>query len=211
MPSDWRRLPWYLRYAFGARLMSKVRLVMLKATHLHCRIEFRGPVRIGPGFRLDMLDHGTLIVGSNVDFRRGFVCEIAGNGRVEIGAGTVFTSNALVQCSTSIVIGERCAFGQSTLVFDGVHRYTDLETHWMDQGWDFEPITIGDGVGVSDKCTIQASIGERAMIASGSVVNRPIPAYTVAAGVPARVVRYFGPEPRPEVAPAAKRVAPVVE
>jgi acetyltransferase-like isoleucine patch superfamily enzyme len=134
-----------------------------------------------------------LIVGPGVDFRRGFVCEIGGEGRVEIGAGTTFTSHALVQCSTSIEIGRRCAFGQAVLIVDGYHRYDDPGRHWLDQGYDFRPIKIGDGAGISDKCTIQADVGERAMIASHSVVNRPIPAYVVAAGSPARVVRYFGP------------------
>lgn len=190
------RFPWYLRYDVGERVASRTRQWVIKATHLHCRVEFRGPVRIGRGFELEMLDHGTLIVGPDVEFRRGFVCEIAGQGRVEIGARTVFTAQALVQCTTSIEIGERCSFGQSLLMFDGVHRYDDLDRHWGDQGWDFEPITIGDGVGVSDKCTIQSSIGERSMIGSHSVVNRPIPAFSVAAGVPARVVRYFGPDPQ---------------
>jgi acetyltransferase-like isoleucine patch superfamily enzyme len=140
-----------------------------------------------------------LIIGPGVDFRRGFVCEISGEGRVEIGAGTTFTSHTLVQCSTSIEIGTRCAFGQSVLIVDGYHRYADPGRHWLDQGYDFRPIKIGDGAGISDKCTIQADIGERAMIASHSVVNRAIPAYVVAAGSPARVVRYFGP---PDEGPA---------
>lgn len=190
---EWRRFPWYVRYRLGQRLATRARVLLIRATHLHCRVEFQGPVRIGRGFELDILDTGTLIVGPGVDFRRGFVCEIAGNGRVVIGGGTTFTSSCLIQCTTSIEIGERCAFGQSTLIFDGVHRYSDPDVHWLDQGWDFRPIRIGDGVGVSDKCTVHADIGERSMIASQSVVNRDIPAYAVAAGVPARVIRRFGP------------------
>ncbi len=112
------------------------------------------------------------------------------------------------------MIGPRCAFGQSALIFDGTHRYADAGRHWGEQGWDFEPITIGAGVGVSDKCTIHASIGERAMIASHSVVNRPIPAYSVAAGVPARVVRRFGPSGEPgsgDAAPGADVVVDLAE
>lgn len=191
-----RKLPWRLRYRWGARLASDVRRLMVKATHLHAHVEFRGPVRIGPGFQLDIPDAGTLIVGPGVDFRSGFKCEINGSGRVEVGMGTTFTSNALIQCSTSIVIGERCGFGQSVLIVDGYHRYRDPDVHWLEQGYDYRPIRIGDGAGISDKCTIQADIGERAMIASGSVVNRPIPAYCLAVGAPARVVSYFGPKDR---------------
>lgn len=194
VPRDWRRIPWYARYDLGRRVVSRGKLLLIQATHLHCRVEIQRPVNIGPGFRLDIWDKGTLIVGPGVDFRRGFTCEIGGNGTVVIGARTCFTSNALIQCSTTIEIGERCSFGQSVLIVDGQHRYDDPDRHWLDQGYDFTPITIGDGVGVSDKCTVQESIGERAMIASQSVVNRPIPPYSVAAGVPARVIRRFGPE-----------------
>jgi acetyltransferase-like isoleucine patch superfamily enzyme len=176
--------------------MTSARLLAIRASHRHCHVEFQGPVYIGPGFELEIPDSGTLIVGPDVKFRRGFVCEISGSGSVVIGARTDFTSHCLIQCSTSIEIGERCAFGQSTLIFDGRHRYLGPDEHWLDQGWDFQPVRIGDGVGVSDKCTIHADIGENAIIASHSVVNRPIPAYCVAAGAPARVVRYFGPEDR---------------
>jgi acetyltransferase-like isoleucine patch superfamily enzyme len=173
--------------------MTAVRKAGIRATHTHCRVEFQGPVRLGPGFQLDIPDAGTFIVGPGVDFRRGFVCEIVGNGRVTIGAGTTFTSHTLIQCSTSIDIGERCAIGQSTLIVDGRHRYLDADGHWLEQGYDYQPLRIGDGVGISDKCTIQNSIGDRSMIVSHSVVNREIPAYCVAAGVPARVIRRFGP------------------
>jgi len=136
------------------------------------------------------------VVGPGVDFRRGFACEIRGQGSVEIGPGSVFTSNVLIQCSTSIRIGARCAFGQSTLIVDGTHRYRDPEVHWMEQGYDHRPLRIGDGAGVSDKCTIQADIGERAMVASGSVVNRAVPPFCLVAGAPARLVRYVGPPER---------------
>lgn len=170
----------------------------IQATHLHCTVDIARPVRLGPGFSLYIPDNGTFVVGAGVDFRSGFRCDIEGDGRVEIGAGTVFTSNTLIQCSTLVSIGTRCAFGQSTLIVDGYHRYQDGDRHWMEQGYDLRPIHIGDGAGISDKCTIQADIGERAMVASGSVVNRPIPPYCLAVGAPARVVRYFGPPEKRE-------------
>lgn len=194
MPGELNRLPWKLRYETGAELASLARKAMIQLTHRHCRVEFQGPVRLGPGFSLHIPDRGSLIVGPHVDFRRGFVCEIHGDGRVEIGAGSVFTSNALVQCTTSIEIGERCVFGQSVLIVDGYHNYKGHDEHWLEQGYDYRPITIGDGAGVADKSTVQASIGERVMVASGSRVTRPIPAFCVAAGSPARVIEYFGPE-----------------
>jgi acetyltransferase-like isoleucine patch superfamily enzyme len=201
-----RKIPWSARYELGWRLTSGLRLLALRATHLHCHLSVDWPVRLGPGFSLHIPDGGTFVVGKGVDFRRNFACEIEGEGTVEIGAGTVFTSNTLIQCSTRITIGRQCAFGQSTLVVDGSHRYRDPGRHWMEQGYDFRPLTIGDGAGISDKCTIQADVGERAMVASGSVVNRPVPPYCLAVGSPARVVRYFGPpELRDEVLASTRR------
>jgi acetyltransferase-like isoleucine patch superfamily enzyme len=166
---------------------------MIQATHLHCRVEFQGPVRLGPGFALDIPDHGSFIVGPGVDFRRGFVCEISDHGRVTIGAGSVFTSIALLQCTTSIDIGERCIFGASALIADGFHKFRDPTRHLLDQGYDFRPVSIGNGAVVLTKCTITADIGERALIAAHSVVNDPVPAFCLAGGAPARVIEYFGP------------------
>jgi acetyltransferase-like isoleucine patch superfamily enzyme len=138
-------------------------------------------------------------VGPGVDFRRNFVCEISGSGRVVIGGGTTFTADTLIQCTTSIEIGTRCGFGQATFIVDGNHRFRDPSRHWLDQGDDFRPITIGNDVAVNTKCTVINNIGDRAVIAANSVVSRPIPAYCLAVGAPARVVEYFGP---PELRPS---------
>lgn len=185
------KVPWYLRYRTGATLASEARRLSILATHRHCRVEFRGPVRLGPGFALNIPDNGTLIVGVGVEFRRGFVCEISGDGRVVIGDGTIFTSNALLQCSTSIEIGRRCAFGQAVLLTDGNHRYGDPTLNLLDQGYNFRPLHIGDNAIVTAKSTVMADVGEGALVGAGSVVSRPIPPHCLALGAPARVVRSF--------------------
>ena len=192
-----------MRYRTAAKLASDLRRLSISLTHHHCTVEFRGPVRLGPGFTLDIPDRGTFIVGAGVDFRRDFRCEISGDGRVEIGDATVFTADALIQCSTSIVIGKRCGFGQATFIVDGNHRFRDHTRHWLDQGDEFRSLTIGDGVAVNTKCTVINDIGERAVIGANSVVSKPVPPYCLAVGVPARVVEYFGP---PEARPAGLEI-----
>jgi len=196
-----------LRYRVGARFASNVRKLMVRATHRHCHVEFQGPVYLGRGFRLNIPDNGELIVGPGVDFREGFVCEISGNGRVSIGAGSTFTSHALVQCSTSIDIGTRVTFGQSVMIADGSHRFRDHTKHLLDQGYDFAPVTIADNATVMTKCTIISDIGEGAVVGAHTLVNKPVPAYCFVAGTPARVIEYFGPpERRPEFLDAGRDV-----
>ena len=186
--------------------------MMIKATHRHCRVEFQGPVYLGPGFHLNIPDAGTLIVGPGADFRRGFVCEISGGGRVTMGAGVTFTSHALIQCSTSIDIGDRVVFGQSVMMADGNHRYRDWTRHLLDQGYDFRPITIEDNAIVMSKCTILADIGEGAIVGAHTLVIRPVPAYTLVGGTPAKVIEYFGPpERQPESLPEGAGGLPPID
>jgi virginiamycin A acetyltransferase len=183
-----RRLPWRLRYRLGARLASEARRLGVLATHRHCTVSFAGPVWIGPGFSLEIPDRGTLRIGAAVQFRRGFVCEISGDGEVVIGDGSIFTSHALVQCSTSIVIGRRCVFGQSVMLADGTHRFRDPTRHLLDQGYAFRPLRICDGAVVMSKCTVTADVGEGTVVGAHSLVTRPLPGHCLAGGVPAVVL-----------------------
>ena len=54
-----------------------------------------------------------------------------------------------------------------------------------------KPITIGNNVWIGVAATILpgVTIGENAVIAAGAVVSRDVPANTIAAGVPARVLK----------------------
>jgi acetyltransferase-like isoleucine patch superfamily enzyme len=188
-----RRIPRRLGYYEGPRLMSNLRKWWVLARHPHATIRFEGPVYLGPGFSLHIPDEGTFIVGSGVEFRRNFRAEVAGNGRVVIGDGSVFTYSVVIQCSTSIEIGKHCMFGQATLVVDGNHRFRDLDKAMLAQGYDFRPIRIHDNATITTKCTIIADVGERAFVGANTVVTRPVPPFTVVAGVPAKALEYFGP------------------
>jgi acetyltransferase-like isoleucine patch superfamily enzyme len=189
-----RRLFRLLSYTWGPRVASEVRKQWLLLRHPHVDIRFDGPVYLGPGFSLFAPEGGTFHVGPNVEFRRGFRCELH-HGEVHIGGGTAFTYYVLLQCSSRIDIGERCMFGQSTIVVDGNHRFRDLSKPMLEQGYDLRPVTIGDDAVITSKCTITADVGERAFVGANSVVTRPVPAYKVVAGVPAKVIDDLRPSP----------------
>ena len=188
-----RWLPARLGYGVGPRVMSWLRKRWVLLRHPHAEIRFGRGVYLGPGFSLHMPTAGAFIVGDRVEFRRDFRCEVSDCGRVTIGADTHFTYSVLIQCSTTIDIGERCMFGQTTILLDGQHRFRDLTRPMLEQGIDFQPLRIEDDATTTTKCTIMADIGRRAFLGANSVVTRPIPAYTVAVGAPARPIEYFGP------------------
>jgi acetyltransferase-like isoleucine patch superfamily enzyme len=188
------RIPVRIGYYTAPRVMSELRKRWVLFRNPHADIHFGQGVYLGPGFSLHIPFGGRFDVGDNVEFRRNFRAELAGpESRISIGAHSVCTYDVLIQCGTTIDIGERCMFGQSTIVIDGNHRYRDLSRPMLEQGYDFRPIVIEDDATVTSKCTIIASIGTRAFVGANAVVTRPVPPYTVAGGVPARPIDYFGP------------------
>ena len=76
---------------------------------------------------------------------------------------------------------------------DGNHRFRDLTKPMLEQGYDFRPVKIEDNATITTKCTIINDVGTRAFIGANSVVSKPVPAYCVAVGSPARPIEYFGP------------------
>jgi acetyltransferase-like isoleucine patch superfamily enzyme len=199
MISKLRRLPRWIGYVKGPHIASRVRKWWVLFRHPHANIVFHEPVYLGPGFSLHIPDNGTFIVGPRTEFRRDFRAEVWGDGRIEIGSDCGFSYSVLIQCSTSILIGDRCQFGQSSFLVDGNHRFRDLTKPMLQQGYDYSPLRIEDDATVTTKCTIMADLGRRSFIGANSVVSKPIPPYTVAVGAPARVIEYFGPEElRPE-------------
>lgn len=57
---------------------------------------------------------------------------------------------------------------------------------------DYKPITIGNDVFIGEAAMIMGGvkIGDGAIVAARSVVTKDVPPYAIAAGVPARVVKY---------------------
>ena len=199
-----RWLPWRLSYGTGRALMSEARKWLTIVRHPNATIRFGQGVYLGPGFSLDVPQSGVFIVGDNVEFRRDFRAELSAGGRITIGSGSHFTYGVVVASSTSIDIGERCVVAQAVFIGDGNHRYRDLTRPMLEQGYAFSPITIGDDALIHAKCTVVASIGERSVIGANAVVTKTVPPFTLAGGVPAKPISYFGPDeagssPRPSL------------
>ena len=180
-------------YFRGPFLASAIRKRWVLFRHPHVDIRFGPGTYLGPRFSLHAPFGGAFITGEGVEFRRDFRAELGGpESRISIGDGSVFTYSVVIQCGTTIDIGARCMFGQSTLVVDGNHRFRDLDKPMLSQGYDFRPIQIADDATITTKCTIIADVGERAFIGANAVVTSPIPPRSLAVGVPAKVRETFG-------------------
>ncbi|NCC91675.1 MAG: acyltransferase [Opitutae bacterium] len=124
-----------------------------------------------------------------VEFMTTFVApETRIGGHVYIGA----------MCNISLAeIGDDCLIGTGVLITSGQgqHVFSSRTTPIRLQGGEFQRVTIGRDCWIGNGVIIMADVGEGCVIAAGSVVTKPVPPYSIAAGSPARVIGERGCAP----------------
>jgi len=114
--------------------------------------------------------------------------------RVSLGDHVGISEYTLVDGDGGIKIGDyvRIASHVSIVSFQHNHKRTDIPIKL--QGKVSRGITIEDDVWIgTGVCVLDGvRIGEGAVIGAGSVVTKDIPAYSIAVGAPARVVKKRG-------------------
>jgi acetyltransferase-like isoleucine patch superfamily enzyme len=141
---------------------------------------------------LEALREGRLEIGEQVLFEPHVWITAPGTARVRIGSGTFLNIGVMVAAAELVEIGEHCMFANGCFITDANHRFDDLQKPVPWQGFTSKgPTRIGDNVwcGAHVVVTSGVTIGERCVIGANSVVTEDIPAFSIAAGAPARVLR----------------------
>ena len=141
---------------------------------------------------LELLQEGRLEVGSQVLFEPGVWITASPTARVRIGEGTFLNLGVMVAAVELVEIGRHCMFANGSFITDGNHRFDDPDQPITWQGFTTKgPTRVGDNVwcGANVVVTSGVTIGERCVIGANSVVTTDIPAFSIAAGAPARVLR----------------------
>jgi acetyltransferase-like isoleucine patch superfamily enzyme len=118
-----------------------------------------------------------------------------------IGFGTVF-SHQDNRLGHNVYIGLYCTVGEVTIEDDvligshvsimngsGQHGTDRLDVPIREQPGRWPRVTIGRDSWIGDRAVVMADVGRHCIVGAGSVVTRPLSDYSVAVGVPARVVR----------------------
>ena len=119
----------------------------------------------------------------------------------EVHFGTVFSQTG-ARLDENVYVGPACHLGlvhleRDVLLAAGVHIPSGGNTHGTsrldqpirEQAGERTMVRIGEGTWVGSAAVILADVGRHCVIGAGSVVTRAVPDYSVAAGVPARVIR----------------------
>ncbi|TMH05156.1 MAG: acyltransferase [Betaproteobacteria bacterium] len=154
--------PWLLRLGRGAQLGA-------------CTIECSGK---GVDIGVDAYVHDDVLID----------CQL---GSIEIGARTTINSFSALYGAGGIRIGAGCLIATSTVIVASEHRFDLPGIPIQQQGSITAGIDIGDDVWLAAGVRVLdgIAIGQGAVVGANAVVNRTIPAFAVAAGIPARVIK----------------------
>jgi acetyltransferase-like isoleucine patch superfamily enzyme len=141
---------------------------------------------------LEALCQGRLEIGPGALLEPGVWITAPGTARVRVGAGTFLNLGVMIAAEQLVEIGDHCMLANGCFVTDSSHRYDDPSKPITWQGFESKgPTRIGENcwLGANVVVTSGVSIGQRCVIGANSVVTRDVEPFSVAAGLPARVIR----------------------
>ncbi len=134
---------------------------------------------------------GTISIGDNVYIGHNTILKGYHRNTMQIGRDTWIGQGYFLHSAGGITIGNAVGVGPMVKILTSQHAGDDLGLPVLYTKLDFAPVVIEEGadIGVGSILLPGVRIGEGAIVGAGAVVTRSIPAYTIAAGVPAKVIR----------------------
>lgn len=92
-----------------------------------------------------------------------------------------------------VSIGNHVNLAQQVTVTGLNHNYQNIEKRIDEQGVSTKPVRIEDNVWIGANSVILpgVTLGTHCIVAAGSVVSHSIPAYSICAGCPAKVIKVY--------------------
>lgn len=130
--------------------------------------------------------------GCNIHNRTSISPNVRIRGKFEMGEGSSIAQNCTISGeSAGVFIGKNVMIAPNVVIVAFNHGFYDIEIPMVDQKNTEAQIIIENNVWISSNCTIGKGvrIGTGSIIAANSFVNKDIPEYCIAGGVPAKVIR----------------------
>jgi maltose O-acetyltransferase len=124
--------------------------------------------------------------GQNLYIEPPFHCDYGHH--IYCGNNVYFNVNCVVLDAAKITIGSNVLFGPGVQLYAATHPLDAVVRRTLELA---KPITIGDDCWIGGSAVIcpGVTIGTGCVIGAGSVVTKDVPAYSLAVGNPARVIK----------------------
>lgn len=162
----------------------------------HSHMECGSGMTIEDGCFINALCKNGVKIGNNFSLGHNSMVECTGvirelGDQLIIGDNVGIAANAFISVRGKVKIGSNTIFGPSVKLFSENHIFSDLNTPIYLQGATRKGISIGEDCWIGSNVTVLdgVHIGNKVVIAAGAVVNRDIPDYAIAGGIPARILK----------------------
>lgn len=127
-----------------------------------------------------------IVIGDGTVLYKG--TEIRNPSKLKLGKGTVIGDNAILDARAGLEIGNNVVLASNVSIWTLQHDYRDPEFRCTPEH--YGPVKIEDRAWIGPNTIIlhDVTIGEGAVIAAGAVVTKNVPPYTLAGGVPAKII-----------------------
>ena len=134
----------------------------------------------------------TIEVGANVYVGHNAILKGYYKGRMRIGPDTWIGQQCFFHSAGGLEIGSAVGIGPGVRIITSTHEDPGTQHPIMTGAIQFGPVRIGDGSDLGMGCQILpgVTIGQGVQVGAGAVVTDDLPDYAVAAGVPAKVLRF---------------------
>jgi len=151
-------------------------------------------VKIYGGVRITCNHSGAISIGDNVRILRNVTLSASESGKISIGNNTHIGESTIIHSNQEIMLKDNVIIGPQNIIVDSDHIYQDIDIPIIKQGYNAKRVLIEDDVWVSSHCSVIKGvvIGKGSVIGAGAVVNKDVPPYSVACGVPAKVIKKRG-------------------
>jgi len=181
----------------------------IAAVESKVRLRFADHIRLGRGC---YIDEGVYLhacpngieIGRDTYVMHGSVLHVYNfrqlpHAGIRIGRQSLIGEYNVLRGQGGITIGDRVYTSPLVQLLAVNHIYDDPDRPFVEQGITGEGIVIEDDVwiGAGAIITDGVRVGKGAVVAAGAVVTHDVPPHTVAAGVPARVIREIGRQTPP--------------
>ncbi len=133
----------------------------------------------------------TVRLGTNVYLGHGALLKSYPSGGLEIGDDCWIGPYCQFSAKARITLGRAIGVGPGVQILTATHRDRGRGRPILDGELQWAPVTIGDGsdLGAGAIVLPGVTIGAGVQVGAGAVVDADLPDFSVAAGVPARVLR----------------------
>jgi len=152
------------------------------------------PGRFGEDIRAKIIPKYFEHCGENIKIHEGV--RFRGIHKLQVGDNVQIGVDNFIQASGGVTLGNNVMIGPGVKIWSINHKFDDINTPIIEQGYNRAPVIICDGVWLASNVFVHpgVTIPEGCVVGAGSVVIKKIyPPFSILAGNPCRVVGYRKP------------------